>query len=60
MNLTDIKRKIIELNYELLLAMRYDDDLKVKEIRLETNKLINQYLNKLKNMANVAVEKKKE
>ena len=28
--------------------------------RVIINKLINQYLNKLKNMANVAVEKKKE
>ena len=40
----EIKREIIELNYELLLALTYDESDKVLEIRNQTNDLINKYL----------------
>lgn len=44
MSKKEIKRRIIELNYDLLLALTYDEADKIIEIREETNKLINEYL----------------
>jgi hypothetical protein len=41
----EIKRRIIELNYDLLLALTYDEQDKIIEIREETNELIKEYLN---------------
>lgn len=41
---TDIRERVIELNYYLLQAMEKNDKVKVEAIRLEINSLIKLYL----------------
>lgn len=45
--LTEIKREILELNYEMSLAMRYNDVDKIRTLRERTNRLISIYLKKI-------------
>lgn len=56
--LIDIQRKIIDLNYEMSLAMRYNDSDKIVNLRKETNDLITLYLDKIDNKQDNIIYKK--